>query len=228
MDVFSEHGFPATIRCDHGDNFVLSEFVDFCKKLNISVTLSSGYHHSSNPAECAVKTVKSLIKHCLAGNTSWQIALLEYLSTTLGPNIPSPLELMGRQFRGILLFLQDHGAAESERASYAYDLPVIPVGATVTYINKDLKIWSIGRVESHEGRSYVVATEEGRLVSHNQVHLCKTSVSFGMHTTSPNKFFVSQLHMPIKPLNTNNQTGQPTIKPKPKVKQFPSIYTTKG
>ena len=71
LDIFSEHGFPATIRCDQGHNFVSTEFVDFCKKLNISVTLSSGYHHSSNPAECAVKTVKSLMKRCLAGNTSW-------------------------------------------------------------------------------------------------------------------------------------------------------------
>ena len=100
-----------------------------------------------------------------------------------------------------------------------HDLPVIPVGATVTYIDKDLKTWSIGRVESHEGKSYVVATVEGRLVSHNQVHLCKTNVSFGMPTTSPNKSLVPRLDMPIKPLNTNSQTGQPTIKPKPKAKQ---------
>ena len=88
---------------------------------------------------------------------------------------------MGRQFRGILLFFQDHGAAESVKEhvmlqkekekcrhdALAHDLPVIAVGATVTNINKDLKTWSIGRVESHEGRSYVVATEEGRLVSCN-------------------------------------------------------------
>ena len=67
LNIFSEHGFPATIRCDRGHNFVSSEFIDFCKKRNISVTLSSGYHHSSNPAERAVKTVKSLIKRCLAG-----------------------------------------------------------------------------------------------------------------------------------------------------------------
>ena len=92
---------------------VSSEFVDFCKKLNICVTFSSRYHLSSNPAECAVKTVKSLMKRCLAGNTSWQIALLEYLSTLSGPNIPLPSELMGRQVRGILPFFQDHGAAES-------------------------------------------------------------------------------------------------------------------
>ena len=67
--IFSEHGFPATIRCNRGCNFVSNEFVDFCKKLNISITLSSGYHHLNNPAECAVKTVKSLMKCCLASNT---------------------------------------------------------------------------------------------------------------------------------------------------------------
>ena len=53
------------------------------------------------------------MKQCLAGNTSWRIALLEYLSIPLGPNIPSPSELMGRHFRGILPFFQHRGAAES-------------------------------------------------------------------------------------------------------------------
>ena len=115
LDVFSEHGIPSTIRCDHGHNFVSCQFVEFCKHLNISVTLSSGYHHSSNPAECAVRTVKSLMKRCQAPDRPWQIALLEYLSTPLDPNIPSPSELMGRQFRGLLPFFQDCIAAESIR-----------------------------------------------------------------------------------------------------------------
>ena len=42
-----------------------------------------------------------------------------------------------------------------------HDLPAVPVGATVSFFNKDLKTWSIGRVESYDGRSYVVATEDG-------------------------------------------------------------------
>ena len=96
LEVFSEHGLPSTIRCDHGCNFVSSWFIEFCKQLNIVVTLSSGYHHLSNPAEQAVKTVKSPMKRCLQANTSWHIALIEYLSTPLGANIPSPSELMGR------------------------------------------------------------------------------------------------------------------------------------
>ena len=146
---------------------------------------------------------------------------------------------MGRQFRGMLPFFQDHGAAESvkehvmlqkekEKCRHdvlAHDLPVIPVGATVTYINKDLKTWSIGRDENHEGISYLVATEEGRLVSHNQVHLCMTNVSFRMPTTSPNKSLVPRLDMPIKPLNMNNQTVQPTIKLKPKAKESSPVST---
>ena len=164
LDIFSEHGFPATIRCNCGNNFVFSEFVDFYKTLNISVTLSSSYHHSSNPTECAVKTVKSLMKCCLASNSSWRIALLQYLSTPLSSNIPSPSELMGRQFRGLLPFFQNHTAAESVKEQVllqkekekqkhdasAHDLPVMLVGATVAYINKDLKTWSIGKVKKHE------------------------------------------------------------------------------
>ena len=62
LDIFSEHGIPATIRCDHGHNFVSTEFAAFYRKLNIFVTLLFGYHHSSNPPECAVKTVQSLMR----------------------------------------------------------------------------------------------------------------------------------------------------------------------
>ena len=51
LEVFSEHHLLSTIRCDHGHNFVLSQFIEFCKHLNIVVTLSSGYHHSSYPVE---------------------------------------------------------------------------------------------------------------------------------------------------------------------------------
>ena len=104
LEVFSEHGITSTIRCDHGHNFISSQFIEFCKQLNIADTLSSGYHHSSNPAEQAVETVKSLMKRCLAANASWCIALLKHLSTLLGANIPSPSELIGRQFRGLLPF----------------------------------------------------------------------------------------------------------------------------
>ena len=61
LEVFSEHGLPSTVRCDHGCNFVSSQFIEFCKQLNIVVTLSSGYHHSSNPSELMGRQFRGLL-----------------------------------------------------------------------------------------------------------------------------------------------------------------------
>ena len=221
LEVFNEHGLPSTIRCDHGRNFVSSQFIEFCKQLNIVVTLSSGYHHSSNPVEWAVKTVKPLMKRCLQANTSWCIALIEYLSSPLGANIPSPSQLVGRQFRGLLPFFQDCSASESikeqvllmkevEKQRFdkmAHDLTVIPVSATVSYINKDQKAWSIGKVESRTLRSYVVLTEEGRLISHNCVHICHTNIPFQASSSKPD--------IPYTPILPTNKPTKDSQMPKP-------------
>ena len=50
-----------------------------------------------------------------------------------------------------------------------HDLPVVPVGATVTYINKDLSTWSIGRVKSHEGRYYVQSDPLNLLLKYAEI-----------------------------------------------------------
>ena len=60
--IFSEHGLPVGIRCDRGRNFVSDLFQQYCKHLGIQLFYSSAYHHSSNPAECAIHTVKGLMK----------------------------------------------------------------------------------------------------------------------------------------------------------------------
>ena len=39
---------------------------------------------------------------------------------------------------------------EQRHEASAHDLLVIPVGATVAKINKDLKTWSVGKVEKYE------------------------------------------------------------------------------
>ena len=60
--VFSMHGIPSSIRCDTGGNFLSDSFRHCAKVLNIVLSYSSAYHHSSNPAECATCTVKNLMK----------------------------------------------------------------------------------------------------------------------------------------------------------------------
>ena len=77
------------------------EFDTFCKDLGIVLNFSSGYHHSANQAEHAVRMVKDLMKRCDSAGAHWHIALLEFLFTP-GPDGISPSDLMGRQFCGIL------------------------------------------------------------------------------------------------------------------------------
>ena len=60
--VFSKHGLPLNIRCNRGRNFISDHFQDYCSHLGISLTFSSTYHHSSNLAERAIRTIKMLMK----------------------------------------------------------------------------------------------------------------------------------------------------------------------
>ena len=64
LEIFTEHGVPSSIRCDRCSNFLSSEFNIFCTDLNIHLTYSSVYHHSSNMAEHAVRTIKDLMHRC--------------------------------------------------------------------------------------------------------------------------------------------------------------------
>ena len=68
--VFSEQGLPISIRCDRGRNFISDLFQQYCQHLGINITFSSAYHHSGNPAERAIRTVKGLMKHCTMAKQS--------------------------------------------------------------------------------------------------------------------------------------------------------------
>ena len=39
LEIFKKHGVPSSIRCDHGSNFMSSEFSTFCSDLNINLFL---------------------------------------------------------------------------------------------------------------------------------------------------------------------------------------------
>ena len=66
--IFSEHGMPVAIRCEGGRNFMSALFQQYCSHLGISLSYSSVYHHSANPAERAIRTVKRLMKNALRQN----------------------------------------------------------------------------------------------------------------------------------------------------------------
>ena len=81
LEVFCEHGVSSNIHPDRGRNFVSKEFDTFCKDLGIVLNFSSGYYHSANQAEHAIRTVKDLMKRCDSAGVHWRVALLEFLCT---------------------------------------------------------------------------------------------------------------------------------------------------
>ena len=102
ISIFSEHGMPVSITCDRGYNFVSDLFQQYCSHLGIKLSYSSAYHHSANPVERTIRTVKGLMKKCTKVKQSWRLALLEYLATPLDSKTPSPSELNGRKFGSML------------------------------------------------------------------------------------------------------------------------------
>ena len=200
MEVFTEHGVPSSIRCDRGSNFLSVGFNTFCTDLNIQLSYSSAYHHSSNMAERAVRTIKDLMHRCHSASVSWRLELIEFLSTP-GPNGKSPAELCGHQFKGILPMFPkvsecnaDLFSERKEKEKRTFDaktkqLPVLFVGSYVSFLNSDMKSWSIETIyaRSHDDRFYEILAENGNLISRNHVHLRPTNVQHVDKMTMPHK-----------------------------------------
>ena len=180
LDIFCERGVPSFIHTDRGRNFVSKNFSQFCQDFGMHLNFSSGHHHSANQPERAVCTVKDLMKHCFSASVHWRIALLEYLCTP-GPSGKSPSELLYKQFRGIMPMLNDSSSCVSDANKLAErwkeekdkfdvqkcELKPLIFGSVVSYLNADLKTWSVGKIHgrSSDNRSYEILTESGLIVS---------------------------------------------------------------
>ena len=158
------------------------------------MNFSSGCHHSASQAECAIRTVKDLMKRCDNASVHWQIALLEFLCTP-DPDGVSTSSLMHRQFHGVLLMIEkvtnndvysdkfsDRKLKEKEKFDNKHSRTLKPftLNTAVSYLNADLKMWSVGSdvSRSPDNRSYHIMTENGQIISHNRVHLCEINVEF--------------------------------------------------
>ena len=202
------------------------EFDTFCKDLGIVLNFSSGYHHSANQAECAVRMVKDLMKCCDSAGVHWHIALLEFLCTP-GPDGISPSDLMGRQFRGILPMVDkvtnniysdefsDRKDKEKEKfdTKHSRELKPLLVGLTVSYINSDLKTWNVGVVisRSSDNRSYHIKTENDQVISHNRVHLHEINVKFVPQVQNIPKILREEKIVSQPVPNTNKSTKPKTV-----------------
>ena len=81
----------------------------------------------------------------------------------------------------MLIYFQRGRRKEKEKRIFdakTKQLPVLFVGSYASYLNSDMRSWSIGTVHarSHNDRSYEILTENENLVSRNHVHLRPTNV----------------------------------------------------
>ena len=175
--VFSEQGLPLSIRCDRGRNFVSDLFQQYCQHLGISLSFSSAYYHSGNPAERAIRTVKGLMKCCTMAKQSWRLALMEYLVMPLYSNTPSPSELNGHRFNSLLPNVSTFSSsrhsdvlvschdAQLQQDKRGHVLPELPVSSKVGYRNHVTNKFDVGNISARDARSYMIYTENGVHVS---------------------------------------------------------------
>ena len=123
---------------------------------------------------------------------SWRLALLEYLTTPLDGNMPSPSELNGHKFNSLLPnmnTLNDKSDilvkcydAQLQRDTRGKLLPELPVGSKVGYRNHITNNCDIGIVTAWNTRLYQICTEHGTHISHNCVDLKHTDALYEPHT----------------------------------------------
>ena len=80
--------------------------------------------------------------------------------------------------RGADLFSERKENEKKQFDTKSKHLPVLFIGSNVSYLNEDLKSWSIGTIHarSDDGCSYQILTENGLIISKNHVHLRPTRV----------------------------------------------------
>ena len=78
---------------------------------------------------------------------------------------------------------------DSEKANHdksAHDLPILPVGCTVTYFDHVSRAWLLGRIaQCTHDRAHLIESKTGRLVSHNRHDICRSHLTFVPNPPEP-------------------------------------------
>ncbi|XP_064646631.1 uncharacterized protein K02A2.6-like [Lineus longissimus] len=183
--IISEYGIPEEIVSDNGPQYDSQEFRKFCATNNIKWTPSSPtYPQSNGYAERCVQTVKNLLKKALESGEDANLALLNYRSTPISSNLPSPARLlMNRDLRTLLPttprllksqaidndLIKDNLQDRQNKQKFYYDrkaqteLPPLEKGQNVRLFNQKSKLCEPATVIDNTPfpRSYIVKTEKG-------------------------------------------------------------------
>ena len=102
--IFTEFGRPFIIRSDNGSCYVSREFHNFLSFYQVDhITSRPHYPQSNGFAGALVGISKKLMEKLVKDGKLWNYGLMEYRTTPIRSNLPSPLEaLTGRKPRSSL------------------------------------------------------------------------------------------------------------------------------
>lgn len=194
--IFSRHGIPDLLYTDNGTNYCSEQFKKFSSDWNFKHKTSSPYHQQSNGlAERNIQTIKKLLKKAYDDNKDPYLALLEFRTTPINKNLPSPAELLyNRKINGLLPNFnvgtnpivnnktQQQLTNNAYTQKYYYDRGTrersdLETGTNV-YVNNQKSPLSPGKIvnkKEERPRSYNVLLENGRKIERNQKHLFKNT-----------------------------------------------------
>ena len=186
--IFAEFGIPDKVISDNGPQYSSAVFSDFAQRYNFIHTTSSPHFPQSNgKAERHVGTVKKTLQKALESKMDPHLAMLALRTTPLGPNQPTPAELLfGRRVQGTLPMLRTkdntirstgHTQHQSVRGR---TLPCLSKGQYVRIQDPVTKKWKPGIVvcQRKEPRSYDIQQESGVVVRRNRRHIRTTGETF--------------------------------------------------
>ncbi|XP_049269695.1 uncharacterized protein K02A2.6-like isoform X2 [Rhipicephalus sanguineus] len=179
--IFARFGVPVEVCTDNGPQFSSHEFLLFSRKYDFThVTSSPHYPQSNGLAEKGVQVVKRILKKTADSGDDFWLGLLAYRSTPLEDG-RSPGELLqGRRLRANLPDFSAVTATDVKKHSQAQGgRPLPPLQKGVVVRLRDAA-WSRKAqvVGSPYPRSYLVKTEDQKLLRRNRRHLLQTGERF--------------------------------------------------
>ena len=176
------------------------------------------------------------MKCCSLAKQSWRLALLEYLSTPLDGNTPSPSQLNGHQFGSLLPYISSskfsdalvsRHDAQLQHDKQGHTLPELPVGSKVGYRNYLTNNFDIGIVSDQNDQSYTIITESGRNTSRNRIDMKWTKAPF---EAQPVMSRIATLHAPSNKPSTNAKHSNKAhlTKEREKIRTHTTGYKTRS
>jgi len=193
--IFARHGIPDTLRTDNGTNYSSKLFKQFTDSWDIKhVTSSPTYARSNGMVERCIKSFKHMMKKAEYDDKDFYLCLLEYRTTHVAHNIPSPSEILfNRQINSLLPKfcigdkdiklnrIRENSEKRQQKQKIDHDKTskernvIFNREDQVRVQNESDSEWSSGRIidVSDKPRTYTVKLDNGSVVERNRKFLVK-------------------------------------------------------